>query len=220
MPDLLLSAGINLAFPRRTRIDPTQLDQIFVQRLLKERLQLSDVGDAATTHVVCRRIADRVVLGLSDAGTEDKLVGLCRRFPLLVQALQTRQRQKPPFAVDDEYDVQDLLHGILRLHFDDVRPEEVTPSYAGRHSRVDFFLPRERMMVEAKMTRQNLGQKEIINELSIDTIRYSTMKEVDTLVCLVYDPTQRCTNPVAIERDVEDSGGRLKVRVIVCPMGL
>jgi hypothetical protein len=73
---------------------------------------------------------------------EDRIVALCRRFPLFVDRLQNRQRSRNPVCVDDEYDVQDLLHAILKLHFDDVRPEEVTPSYAGSASRVDFYLPR------------------------------------------------------------------------------
>jgi hypothetical protein len=75
--------------------------------------------------------------------------------------------------------VQDLLHAILKLHFDDVRPEEVTPSYAGRASRVDFYLPRERIVVEAKMTRANLGQKEVANQLLIDVARYAQMPTVN-----------------------------------------
>ena len=73
---------------------------------------------------------------------EDRIVAQCRRFPLFVDRLQNRQRSRNPVCVDDEYDVQDLLHAILKLHFDDVRPEEVTPSYAGSASRVDFYLPR------------------------------------------------------------------------------
>ena len=70
--------------------------------------------------------------------------------------------------------MQDLLHTILKLHFDDVRPEEVTPSYAGSAPRVDFYLPRERIVVEAK-TRANLGQKEVANQLLIDVARYAQM---------------------------------------------
>ena len=66
--------------------------------------------------------------------------------------------------MDDEYDVQDLMHAILRLHFDDVRPEEWTPSYAGKSSRIDFLLPGERTIIEVKMTRHGLGQKEVADE--------------------------------------------------------
>jgi hypothetical protein len=35
-------------------------------------------------------------------------------------------------VLKDEYDVQDLLYALLRIFFDDVRPEEWTPSFAGK----------------------------------------------------------------------------------------
>ncbi len=49
---------------------------------------------------------------------------ICRRFPKTVQQLRTRHDSRLPLEVNDEYDVQDLLHALLWLHFDDVRPEE------------------------------------------------------------------------------------------------
>ncbi|MBN9508896.1 MAG: hypothetical protein J0I21_07210 [Alphaproteobacteria bacterium] len=133
--------------------------------------------------------------------------------------IQTRQRSRQSLPVADEYDVQDLLHAILKLHFDDVRPEEWTPSYAGNASRIDFFLPRERMIIEAKMTRQSLGQKEVANELIVDVARYAKFPNVDRLVCLIYDPARRCTNPAALENDLGNSEGRLRVVAVVCPRG-
>ncbi len=48
--------------------------------------------------------------------------------------------------------VQDHLHALLRLHFDDVREEEWAPSYGGSRTRMDFLPKRERMVVETKMT--------------------------------------------------------------------
>jgi hypothetical protein len=101
-----------------------------------------------------------------------------------------------------------------------VRDEEVTPSYAGNSSKVDFFLPRERLIVEAKMTRLGLGQKEVANELAIDATRYSQMLTVDTLICLVYDPSRKIVNPKSLENDVEASHGRLRIRAVVCSHGL
>lgn len=137
-----------------------------------------------------------------------------------VERLQRRQRGRDAFVINDEYDVQDLLHAILKLHFDDVRPEEYTPSYGGNASRVDFYLPLERIVVEAKMTRATLGQREVTDELIIDAARYAEMEGVDTLICLVYDPDRRCSNPQTIENDLERSRGRLPVRAVVCPRGL
>ena len=89
---------------------------------------IMDRSEMGAVLVLCHKIIDRAMLTSSDGKADEKIVALCRRFPLLVQALQNRQWQRPPFEVNDEYDVQDILHGILQLHFDDVRPEEVTPS--------------------------------------------------------------------------------------------
>ena len=71
-----------------------------------------------------RRAIDGSVLGNKEATPLQRVVVLCRRFPLFVERLQNRQHGRPARDVVDEYDVQDLLHAILKLHFDDVRPEE------------------------------------------------------------------------------------------------
>lgn len=82
---------------------------------------------------------------------------------------------------------------------------------------MDFFLPNERIIVEAKMTRPTLKQDKLVTELIDDVTRYSKKETVDTLICLVYDPDGHCTTPKAIERDLEVSASRLRVRVVVCP---
>lgn len=196
------------------------LEQDLLQRLLAGAVGINDEAEAAGLLILANRISDRISLSSPENAVE-QIVVLCRRFPLFVERLRTRQRQRVPLEkIKDEYDVQDLLHAILKLHFDDVRPEEVTPSYAGSSSRVDFHLPNERIVVEAKMTRSNLGQKEVADELIIDANRYRTVPGVETLICLVYDPEKRCQNPTALERDVEASGVQLRVRAVVCPHGL
>lgn len=218
--DLALAAAMHLGFGDPVPGDAARIEMALMSRVLVQPFSISDAAEAATLAILAHRAVDRIALGSSEGSIEEHIVALCRRFPLLVDRLQSRQRNRPPFSIEDEYDVQDLLHAVLKLHFDDVRPEEVTPSYAGNASRVDFFLPRERIVVEAKMTRSNLGQKEVANQLAIDAARYAQMLTVDTLICLVYDPKRKCPNPKTLENDVEASGGRLKVRAIVCPQGL
>lgn len=195
------------------------LEQDLLQRLLSGAVSINDEAEAAALLILVNRVSDRISLS-SPENAVDQVVALCRRFPLFAERLRIRQRQRTPFDIKDEYDVQDLLHAILKLHFDDVRPEEFTPSYAGSSSRVDFHLPKERIVVEAKMTRSNLGQRDVADELIIDANRYRTVLGVETLICLVYDPEKRCQNPTALERDVEASGAHLRVRAIVCPQGL
>ncbi|MCP1830714.1 hypothetical protein J2R76_007414 [Bradyrhizobium sp. USDA 4532] len=217
--EAVVAACVDFAVGLPAGVVAGDLEQDLLQRLLSGAVRINDEAEAAALLILVNRVSDRISLSSPDNAV-DQIVALCRRFPLFAERLRIRQRQRAPVVIKDEYDVQDLLHAILKLHFDDVRPEEVTPSYAGSSSRVDFHLPRERIVVEAKMTRPNLGQKEVADELIIDASRYRTVPGVETLICLVYDPEKRCQNPTALERDVEVSGVQLRVKAVVCPQGL
>lgn len=56
---------------------------------------------------------------------------ICNRFHLVARQLRSRHNSRETLNVEDEYDVQDLLHGLLTLEFEDIRAEEWTPGYAG-----------------------------------------------------------------------------------------
>jgi hypothetical protein len=120
---------------------------------------------------------------------------ICRRFPRYVWQLSERHAGRSALVIDDEYDVQDHLHALLRLHFDDVREEEWAPSYGGSRTRMDFLLKRERMVVETKMTRDRLDQAKVVDELVIDKAHYRQHPDCKTLVCFVYDPDHRLAQP-------------------------
>ena len=109
---------------------------------------------------------------------------------------------------------------MLRLHFDDVRPEEWAPSYGGSRTRMDFLHKRERMVVETKMTRERLDQSRVVEELVIDKAHYRQHPDCKTLVCIVYDPEQRRANPDALEADLCDESSELITRVVVAPRAI
>lgn len=139
---------------------------------------------------------------------------ICRRFHRMAQQLKTRHDNRSTLEITDEYDVQDLMQGILLLFFDDVREETWTPNYAGNSSRTDLVLWKESVVVEAKMTRKSLKQREIANQLIIDKDRYKTDPRCKTLVCFVYDPQGFCSNPAALESDLSQADSP-RTRVIV-----
>lgn len=147
----------------------------------------------------------------------EQLRHLLLRFHTVVIQLRQRHQARPTLDVSDEYDVQDLLHALLCLHFDDIRPEEWTPSYAGKSSRVDFFLKPEEIVLEVKKTRQGLSAKEIGDQLIIDIERYKKMQGCKTLVCMVYDPENRITNPGGLQADLSGTKEGLLVELLVIP---
>lgn len=97
---------------------------------------------------------------------------LATNFHYFVDQLRHRHAGRPPLEINDEYDVQDSFHALLRLFFDDIRDEEWTPSYAGGASRLDFLLSAEEVVVEIKKTRTGLRDREVGEQLSIDIRRY------------------------------------------------
>lgn len=142
---------------------------------------------------------------------------VCTNFHRCAKSILNRHGQRATLKINDEYDVQDLLQGILRLFFDDVRPEDYVPSYAGKNSRTDFNLPKYETYIETKMTRDGLLDKEIGEELSVDIIRYGSMCK--TLVCFIYDKGSLLTNPYGLISDLEAlSTDCLRVKVYIAPI--
>lgn len=113
--------------------------------------------------------------------------------------------------------MQDLVRAILALDFDDIRPEEWTPSYAGGASRVDFLLKAEKTVVETKRTRAGLTDRELGDELTVDIARYRAHPDCENLVCLIYDPDHLIRNPIGLKRDLELLGNPPNVKVIISP---
>ena len=137
-------------------------------------------------------------MGVSDGADQQPVkavLAVCDRFHTIGRQLAQRWDGRSTLRIEDEYDVQDLLHALLRLYFDDIRPEEWTPSYGGGSSRMDFLLEGHEIVVEVKMTRKGLLAKEVSEQLIIDAAKYRQHLECKTLVCLVYDPAGLVKNP-------------------------
>lgn len=140
---------------------------------------------------------------------------LLRRFHKVVRQLKHRHDDRAAFLVSDEYDVQDVLHAILRGFFDDVRPEEYSPSYAGGASRLDFLLKAEKLVIETKFASATLRDKQIGEQLIVDIKRYQKHPDCKRLICFVYDPGGHVKNPGGLEADLSGIHDGLEVKVIV-----
>lgn len=147
----------------------------------------------------------------------DDVVELLRRFPLAVRSLGKRWGGRPRLSMEDEHDVQYLLHALLVTRFEVIKPEEPTPSYVGAAGRMDFFLPQERLIIEVKMTREGLDEKKLRLELIEDLHTYSGRTDCSALVIFVYDPGQSLRNPAVFVNDLERPTTQLRVKVVIVP---
>ena len=142
---------------------------------------------------------------------------ICTNFHKCARSILNRHSKRATLEINDEYDVQDLLQGILRLFIDDIRPEDYVPSYAGGNSRIDFYLPKYETYIEIKMTREGLRDKEVGEQLAIDIARYGD--KCKTLVCFIYDKGSFLSNPYGLISDLEAlSSDRLQVKVYIAPI--
>lgn len=146
------------------------------------------------------------------------LLNIFKKFHLVTRQLRRRYDTRSTLDVEDEYDVQDLLHSLLHLHFDDIRPEEWTPSYAGKSSRMDFLLKDYKIVIEVKKTRPGLTEKEIGSQLIEDIGRYKSHPGCESLLCFVYDPDGYVSNPRGLENDLTRNENELAVKVIIRPV--
>jgi hypothetical protein len=146
-----------------------------------------------------------------------RLLQLADTFPNVAQRLRLRRTGRDPLLIRDEYDMQYLFIALLETRFQDIRPEEWGPSYAGGSNRVDFLLKNESVLVETKMTREGLTDRRLGEELIIDVAHYKQVPGCQALVCFVYDPEHRLNNPRGIENDLSKITDGLGVTVLIRP---
>lgn len=139
----------------------------------------------------------------SEADADAAIERMLDRFPDVVASINRRHAEREGFAINDEYDVQDLLKSICLAYFDDVRVEEAVPGFAGKNSRADIFLKDEERFIEVKMTRDGLRDKKLGEELSIDIPQYREHQGCKRLFCFIYDPGRLVRNPTGLKRDLE-----------------
>lgn len=133
------------------------------------------------------------------------LENIFNKFHKIVRQLRSRHDGRNTLDIEDEYDVQDLLHALLHLYFDDIRAEEWTPSYAGSALRMDFLLKEQEIVIETKKTRKNMTPKQLGEELITDIEKYKSHPNCKKLYCFVYDPEGYLANPNGIKNDLENA---------------
>jgi len=114
---------------------------------------------------------------------------ICERIPYTAKILKTRSRKdKSPYLITDEYDVQDLLQGVLRAYLKYTVQEDPLQKVAGtRSSRADISIEELGIIIEVKYAYGPNDQKRIFDDLSKDLLLYTSWPYLKTLICLIYN---------------------------------
>jgi REase_DpnII-MboI len=153
------------------------------------------------------------------AEIDELLEVLLRGLRRAMHPLTHRRKGAQSLSFSTEYDVQDLLHALLRPWVADIRPEEFTPSYAGSSTRMDFLLPKHKIVLELKFVRDHNHAKKIGDELIVDINHYQLHPDCDHLWCVVFDQDHLLPNSEGLKTDLEGQrstkDGTVHVRVLV-----
>ncbi len=151
--------------------------------------------------------------------TEVRLNIIFSNFHQFCIQLNRRCREgKKGFPIEDEYDVQDILYALLKLHFPIVKREEPVPSFMGASSKIDFLLPNERIGIEAKMASKWLRDGKLGDGLVNDIARYPKHQECERIIFFVYDPGHLIENPAVFRSDIQERNPGVPVDVIFSPV--
>jgi hypothetical protein len=142
---------------------------------------------------------------------------LCYRFHSVARQLRLRGEYRATLSVEDEIDVQDLLHALLRIQFEDIGTDEWTPSYSDGAPRTAFLLNDSRLAVIVKKTRPGLNTKDLTDQLWIDAERHRSHDRCTTLLCFIYDPEGRIGNPRGLETNLTSVSDSFAIDVLVAP---
>jgi hypothetical protein len=150
---------------------------------------------------------------------ETPIMKIFNRFHLAAKIIEERYNERSTIIIKDEYDTQDLLKTLLSIEFESIQDEEYSPSFAGKRSRIDFFLRIENIGIEVKKVRDKSHSKSINEEIIIDKECYSKLPGIENLYFFIYDPEFYLTNRKDLVEDLEKTkpNGYKNLRIIVKP---
>lgn len=147
------------------------------------------------------------------------IVRLCQRIRYAAKILEARQRKnKQAYVIEDEYDVQDLLHSIIRAYIKFSVQEDPLGKVAGTKSgRADISIEELGVLIEVKYVHGPEDQKRIFEDFSQDLVLYPKWTRLTTLIFLIYN-SDDLRDPEALQKLAgvkEISGKRFDVKIVL-----
>ncbi len=155
--------------------------------------------------LICMRSHPERLELLPEVNSRDKLAVILGVFDSIstgISFLSKRNHGRPPYVVENEYDLQDLLYVILKPFFADARLEEYTPKHAGGAKRIDIVIPSIETVVETKYVRDERHAVSVADEIKVDIESYHVHPSCKTLCVLVYDSRMMIKDPINVAIDL------------------
>lgn len=136
-----------------------------------------------------------------DSSQVSLVLELCKRLKKSASIITNRTRKdKVSYTINDEYDVQDLLHALIRGFIKYSVQEDPISKLAGvKSSRADISIEELGVLIEIKYVRSPDDQKKIVSDYSQDLLLYTRWPHLRTLIFLVYN-SDDLSDPEALEK--------------------
>jgi REase_DpnII-MboI len=116
----------------------------------------------------------------------DLLLQVCKRIKHAAKILEYRRKDKQPYTITDEYDVQDLLQSALRAYFKYSVQENPLPKLGGISSRADMSIEELNAIIEIKYVHGPTDQERVVKEFAQDQQSYTQWEHLKHFVYVVY----------------------------------
>ncbi len=97
----------------------------------------------------------------------ERVKTLCCRFHSVARQSRLRGEYRATLSVEDEFHAEDLLHGLLRIQFDNIDTDEWTPSHSSGTPRTTLLLNDSRLAVIVEKTCPGLNAKDLTINLGL-----------------------------------------------------
>ena len=115
---------------------------------------------------------------------------LCSRVGDAAKPLQKPRANKKRLELEDEYDVQDVLHALFLGYFREVINEDPISKKGSQSTRADFSIEKLGLIVEVKFVREPGDQKKIEGALKEDLMMYPRWPHLEHLFFVIYNSSR------------------------------
>ncbi|OJW74569.1 hypothetical protein [Spirosoma sp. 48-14] len=199
----------------------TEIDS-FITDLSRDDLETIDLIVLAElqSHFSKQAVTKTIFKKLS---AKDLIIGILENFENSVKKITDLslrygkdKQNRILIAINDEYDVQDLLYFSLKSVFPEIKYEDDTSNYGGSAKRLDFYLKDEGIIIEVKHI-DKADDKKYTKQMKEDLQSYHVVNTLTEIIFFIYAPNsiQDINNFQELEGEQTIQGKTFNVKVII-----